>query len=92
MTHGYHTPVLRDEVLHYLQTTPDGIYIDGTLGGGGHAESIVKTLSSRGRVVAFDKDEDAIHFAEQRLDDFRDRVIIVQDNFSHMKSDRKSVV
>ncbi len=86
MTHGYHTPALRDEVLHYLQTTPDGIYIDGTLGGGGHTESIVKTLSSRGRVVAFDKDEDAIHFAENRLEDFRDRIIIVHDNFSHMKS------
>ncbi|MBI1803270.1 MAG: 16S rRNA (cytosine(1402)-N(4))-methyltransferase RsmH [Ignavibacteriae bacterium] len=85
MTDGYHTPVLRDEVLHYLQLIPDGTYVDGTLGGGGHAESIIKKLSVRGRLIAFDRDADAIRFAQQRLENFHEQIVFVQDNFSHIK-------
>ena len=85
MINGYHTPVLSDEVLSYLRLHHDGIYVDGTLGGGGHAEQIVRELSPQGRLVGFDRDSGAIRFAMRRLKDSLDRMIFVQDNFSHMK-------
>jgi len=87
MTDGYHTPVLRDDVCHYLLARPDGTYVDGTLGGGGHAEAIVQAFSLHGQLIAFDRDAAAISFAKQRLVKFHEQVIFVQENFSRMKSE-----
>ena len=63
----FHEPVLKEEALRFLVTEKKGIYLDGTLGGGGHSEAILKTLSKSGRLVALDLDKDAIEFSQKRL-------------------------
>ena len=83
---SYHTPVLREEVLAWLITSTDGIYVDATLGGGGHAESILQRLDSTGMLVGFDADPDAIQFAAARLSGFRERVTLVHDNFRNISA------
>ena len=85
MDSGYHTPVLVEEVIRLLNVNPDGIYVDGTLGGGGHAESILMRLSLRGRLIGFDIDSEAIKFSENRLSKFGDRVIYFNRNFVAIK-------
>lgn len=82
----YHTPVLVDSVLHYLQPKPDGIYVDGTLGGGGHSEQILMRSAPSGRVIGFDMDSEAIAFARRRLAGFGDRVILIQDNVANLSA------
>lgn len=79
-----HTSVLLGEVLTHLQPRSDGIYVDGTLGLGGHSEAILRASSPSGKVVAFDWDEDAIALAEQRLKIFGDRVVIIRRNFAEL--------
>ena len=81
MPTAYHIPVLCDEATNILVTHPGWTYVDGTLGGGGHAERICEALSSEGRLVAFDWDGDAIVFGSQRLARFGARVVLVQANF-----------
>ncbi|HHH45046.1 MAG TPA: 16S rRNA (cytosine(1402)-N(4))-methyltransferase RsmH [Gammaproteobacteria bacterium] len=74
MAHELHRPVLLDQVLDALQVRPDGLYIDGTFGRGGHAAALLDRLGTHGRLLAFDRDSDALAFAadrfreEQRLD------------------------
>ena len=77
----YHEPVLCREALSFLLTDKDGVYVDGTLGSGGHAESICEQLSPRGRLIGFDADGDAIAEAGKRLQRFGERVTIVEANF-----------
>jgi 16S rRNA (cytosine1402-N4)-methyltransferase len=78
---SYHTPVLRDEVLSWL-ITPDGnTYVDATLGGGGHAESILQRLHPTGVLVGLDADPDAIQFATSRLSMYGERAVLVHSNF-----------
>ena len=81
-----HTSVLLDEVLDGLCIRPDGIYIDGTLGGGGHSYEIVSRLTQGGHLIGIDQDEDALAAAEERLAPFRDRVSFVHDNYENMKN------
>ncbi len=81
-----HTPVLLQETVDGLQIDPDGIYVDGTLGGGGHAYEICRHLSDKGKFVGTDQDAAAIEAAGQRLRDFGERVTIVRSNFCDMKS------
>ncbi|KAL1521478.1 hypothetical protein AB1Y20_021140 [Prymnesium parvum] len=65
---SYHVPVLRDELVDLLITDPSGIYCDGTLGGGGHSEALLQVLAgSGGRLIALDRDADALHAAGERL-------------------------
>jgi len=66
----YHTPVMANEVLSALVTTPDGLYVDCTLGGGGHAEGILQRLQGVGRLIGFDRDGEAIAAAGERLRGF----------------------
>ncbi|GAB4334854.1 MAG: 16S rRNA (cytosine(1402)-N(4))-methyltransferase RsmH [Calditrichia bacterium] len=66
----YHIPVMLREALAYLITRPDGVYVDCTLGGGGHSEAILQKISGKGRLVGLDADPDAISFARQRLSQF----------------------
>ncbi len=84
MTHEYHTPILVDETLKFLITNPDGTYVDGTLGGGGHAEQILTKLSPNGKLIGFDVDNDAIQYASGRLKRFNN-TIFLQNNFSNIK-------
>lgn len=86
MASEYHIPVLAESVLHHLMTTPDGTYVDGTTGGGGHAELILSRLSGEGRMICFDRDEEAISYAKNRLGEQDDRCRFIVDNFSNMKS------
>jgi 16S rRNA (cytosine1402-N4)-methyltransferase len=81
----YHTPVLLEESLGYLITVSSGIYVDATLGGGGHAEAIVSRLTSGGRLVCVDRDPDAIRTARGRLQRYEDRVVFINDVFSTIK-------
>ena len=85
MPNEYHTPVLTQEVIKYLRTTPDGVYVDGTLGGGGHAEQILMNISDRGRVIAFDFDGEAIQYTEQRLARFGDRITFIHDSYANAR-------
>ncbi len=81
-----HTSVLLEETVEGLNVRPDGIYVDGTLGGGGHAYEVCARLSSKGRFIGIDQDEAAIEAAGIRLRDFGERVTVVRSNYCDMKS------
>ena len=78
-----HTSVLLQESIEALQIKKDGIYIDGTLGGGGHSEAILQKLQG-GRLIGIDRDPDAIAAATRRLTPFKNSVTIVNSNYEHM--------
>ena len=80
-----HVSVLLEETIEGLQIRPDGIYVDGTLGGAGHSSEICKRLGEGGRLIGIDQDEDAIEAASKRLAGFQDRVTIVRSNYCRMK-------
>ena len=80
-----HKSVLLEETVNGLNIKPDGIYVDGTLGGGGHAYEVCKQLSHKGRFIGIDQDEAAIEAASARLRDFGERVTIVRSNYCDMK-------
>ena len=82
-----HTSVLLGESIRELNIRPDGRYVDGTLGGGGHSEAILEKLSDRGELFGFDQDGDAIAAASSRLERFGDRVHIIRSNFSEMSAE-----
>ena len=76
-----HVSVLLDECIKYLDIKPDGIYVDGTLGLGGHSSEIAKRLGEGGRLIAIDRDLASIERATERLAPWADRVTIVHGNF-----------
>ena len=80
-----HKSVLLEEIIEYLNIRQDGIYVDGTLGGGGHSSHIAKRLSGKGRLIGIDQDGDAIAAASDRLKPFKDRVSIVRSNYRAMR-------
>ena len=82
-----HKSVLLEESIEALHIRPDGIYVDGTLGGGGHSYEICRRLSDRGRLIGIDQDAAAIAAATKRLDEFKDRVTIVRSNYCDMKKE-----
>lgn len=80
-----HVSVLLEETIENLKIKPDGIYVDGTLGGGGHAYEVCKRLGSKGRLIGIDQDEAAILAASKRLEEFGDRVTIVKNNYCNFR-------
>ena len=78
-----HTPVMLQEVLEWLQIKPDGIYVDATLGAGGHSAAIAARLSS-GRLISLDRDAQALAIARERLKEFASRVTFVHTAFSRI--------
>ncbi len=80
-----HKSVLLRECIENLNIKPDGVYVDGTLGGGGHSLEIAKRLGKNGRLYCFDRDEDAIIAAGGRLEGYKDRITIIRDNYCNMK-------
>ncbi|NIS63126.1 MAG: 16S rRNA (cytosine(1402)-N(4))-methyltransferase RsmH [Proteobacteria bacterium] len=80
-----HFPVLVEEVLEFLQPHPDGIYVDGTLGGAGHAIKILERSSPTGRLIGVDRDKEAIEEARKRLKPYEGRTTIVHGNFSDLR-------
>ena len=81
-----HKSVLLEETVNGLNIKPDGIYVDGTLGGGGHAYEICRRLGNKGSIVGIDQDEAAVEAAGIRLKDFGEKVTIVRSNYCDMKS------
>jgi len=79
-----HKSVLLGETIEGLCVKPDGVYVDGTLGGGGHSYEIAKQLIGNGRLIGIDQDEAAIEAAGKRLSEFGDHVTIVRDNYENM--------
>ena len=80
-----HVSVLPQEVMHYLCPRSGGIYIDGTVGGGGHAELILEQSGPDGRLIGFDRDPAALAAAGERLRRFGDRVELIHDNFTGLR-------
>lgn len=81
-----HKSVLLKETIDGLKIKPDGIYVDGTLGGGGHASEVARRLSNKGSIIGIDQDAAAIEAAGIRLKDFGEKVTIVRSNYCDMKS------
>lgn len=82
-----HKSVLLQETIENLNIKPDGIYVDGTLGGAGHSYEIAKRLSNKGRLIGIDQDADAIAAATEHLAEYKDRVTIIRSNYAAMKSE-----
>ena len=82
-----HKSVLLHETIENLNIKPDGIYVDGTLGGAGHSLEIVKRLSDKGRLIGIDQDADAIAAAKERLSNYASKVTIVRSNYAAMKDE-----
>ncbi|MGN0353888.1 MAG: 16S rRNA (cytosine(1402)-N(4))-methyltransferase RsmH [Muricoprocola sp.] len=80
-----HKSVLLTETVDALNIRPNGIYVDGTLGGAGHSYEICRRLSPKGRLIGIDQDEAAIKAATEHLGEFRDRVTIIRSNYCEMK-------
>ncbi|MFC0524037.1 16S rRNA (cytosine(1402)-N(4))-methyltransferase RsmH [Pontibacillus salicampi] len=82
-----HITVLKQETVTALNIDPNGIYVDCTLGGGGHSEEIVKQLNENGRLIAFDQDLTALNHAKERLASYADNITFVHTNFRGMKEE-----
>lgn len=78
-----HKPVMLEECIQALEIKPDGIYFDGTMGGGGHSCEIAKRLVAGGKLIAVDRDADAHKAARERLKEYIDRIIFVRDDFKN---------
>ena len=76
-----HVSVLLNETVDGLNVKPDGVYVDATLGGGGHAYEVCRRLGSKGRFIGIDQDADAIQAATKRLEPYKDKVSIVRSNY-----------
>jgi 16S rRNA (cytosine1402-N4)-methyltransferase len=76
-----HQPVMVDEVIQYLITIPDGIYVDGTLGTGGHSLEICKCIAPKGKLICLDIDRSSIRLAKDKLSPFGDRVKIIKESY-----------
>ena len=80
-----HVSVLLNECIEGLAVKPDGIYVDGTLGGAGHAFHVCEKLSEKGQFIGIDQDEAAIRTSTERLQPFGDRVHLVRSNYVNVK-------
>lgn len=80
-----HVSVLLEETVEALQIKPDGIYVDGTLGGAGHARQICQRLNDKGRFVGIDQDEEAVAVSTERLKEYGEKVSIIKSNYAQMK-------
>ncbi|ROR30736.1 16S rRNA (cytosine1402-N4)-methyltransferase [Mobilisporobacter senegalensis] len=80
-----HKSVLLEETIENLNIKENGIYVDGTLGGAGHAYEVCKRLGENGRFIGIDQDSAAIEASSEKLADFKDKVTIVRSNYSDMK-------
>lgn len=85
MTSKYpHQPVLVGEVVKYLVTKPEGIYVDGTVGSGGHSVAIGEKIKSKGQLICLDRDSEAIRMSAERLSPMRGRVTLIKANFAEL--------
>ncbi len=80
-----HRPVLLQEVIRDLVTVRDGIYVDGTVGNGGHSEAIGKKIRSKGRLICLDRDSEAVRLSRERLSPLGDRITVVKGNYAELR-------
>lgn len=80
-----HASVLLNETIEALHIKPDGVYLDGTLGGGGHAYEVCRQLGDKGRFYGIDQDAAAIEAAGKRLEEFGDRVTVIRNNYCNAR-------
>ncbi|SKC78866.1 16S rRNA (cytosine(1402)-N(4))-methyltransferase RsmH [Maledivibacter halophilus] len=81
-----HETVLLNEAVNNLNINPKGIYVDGTLGGGGHSELICSKLDEDGLLIGIDQDKEALEFSKKRLSKFSNKIEFVNDNFANIKN------
>lgn len=81
-----HVPIMLEDCINSLNIKPEGIYVDGTLGGAGHSREIVKRLSGKGKHIGIDKDIEAINVSTKRLEEYKDNLILVNDDFKNYKN------
>ncbi|WP_062105166.1 16S rRNA (cytosine(1402)-N(4))-methyltransferase RsmH [Bacillus niameyensis] len=86
-----HTTVMLNEAFEGLNIDPDGLYVDCTLGGGGHTEKILSQLSDKGRLIAFDQDETAIASVKIRLSNHLEKLTIIQSNFRNLSEELEKI-
>ena len=86
-----HKSVLLEETIEGLNVKPDGIYVDGTLGGAGHAVEVCSRLSAKGRFIGIDQDQDAIIAASERLAAYEDRETIIRSNYCYMVNELRNL-
>ena len=86
-----HQSVLLEETVRNLRVKPDGIYVDGTLGGGGHSYAVCQQLSAKGSLIGIDQDEAAIKAAGERLKEFGENVTIIRSNYCSMKKELQKI-
>ncbi|MCI6714213.1 MAG: 16S rRNA (cytosine(1402)-N(4))-methyltransferase RsmH [Lachnospiraceae bacterium] len=86
-----HTSVLLEETIDNLHIKPNGIYVDGTLGGGGHSYQIASRLTGAGRLIGIDQDGDAIEAAGRRLEPFADRITLIRNNYCNAREALKQI-
>lgn len=89
--HHTHQPVLYHEIIHFLQPISRGRYIDATVGAGGHAWGILEHSSPGGRLLALDRDPQALELASQRLSDFGDRAVLVHASYTQLKEETRKI-
>ncbi|SHF49336.1 16S rRNA (cytosine(1402)-N(4))-methyltransferase RsmH [Ornithinibacillus halophilus] len=82
-----HYTVMKEEAIDGLEIKPNGTYVDCTVGGGGHSESIVSKLNEDGLLIAFDQDIDALEAAKKRLEPYHDRILFIHNNFRHVEDE-----
>ena len=80
-----HKPIMQNEVMELLHPKKGGVYIDCTLGGGGHAKLIAKKMGNEGKLIGIDQDDEALRAARENLSKYSDRITYLQDNFSNLK-------
>ncbi|MCL2593469.1 MAG: 16S rRNA (cytosine(1402)-N(4))-methyltransferase RsmH [Defluviitaleaceae bacterium] len=81
-----HVSVLLEETIELLNMSPNGVYVDGTLGGGGHSLKILEKLSDKGRLIVIDQDEDALNHSKIKLEKYLDKISFVHNNFSNIQA------
>src|SRR3990167_9801620 len=84
MTKIQHIPVLLEEVLTYLRPEPNQVFIDGTVGQGGHADAIASRILPGGRLLAIDRDPVNLAIASERLENYSDRIVYVNDSYANV--------
>lgn len=82
-----HYSVLKDEAIKGLKIKPNGIYIDCTVGGGGHSQQIASQLNDQGLLIAFDQDLDALQAAKQKLENYKDKILFIHANFRNLETE-----
>jgi len=80
----FHEPVLKNEIIEYLSINPDGVYVDMTLGGGGHSVEIIRRLSDKGKLIGIDQDKEAVEYASDVLKEYNN-IVLFNENFASDK-------